>query len=37
MENQTHCDAIKLIVEFGSETFAGEELPPSDKMKALGI
>jgi len=36
MENQELCAAIKLVVEFGSETFAGEQLPPSDRMKALG-
>ena len=37
MDNQNLCDAIKLVVEFGSETFAGETLPPSDKMKLLGM
>ena len=37
MDNQELCNAIKLVVEFGSETFAGEILPPSDKMKALGM
>ena len=37
MEEESICNSIKLVVEFGSETFAGEILPPSDRMKQLGL
>eukprot|EP00483_Globobulimina_turgida_P010551 UN10572 len=36
MNDQKTCDSIQLVVEFGTETFATEELPSLKKMKALG-
>eukprot|EP01083_Nonionella_stella_P205874 749309_1 len=36
MDDSKTCESIQLVVEFGTETFATEQLPPVNKMKALG-